>query len=262
MEPETKAEDRFASVAAAYDRFIRWGPRLQKEMPFLLASLPPGGTILDVGCGTGAHALALAEKGYHVTGLDRSSSMLEQARASTRRPAPEWILGDVLDSAVLPGAVFDGVLALGNVLHSFQDEEEATGAIARMVERVALGGTLILQYLNGGRIRQSGRLVVKDAGGGGEQDPTEIWLRHHFVAGESLYFHSYVLHREGSRWSAEVRAQSVVDLPGERVAEMLRPAFESVELFDGLTGGRFVPLESDAIGVRGRGRREAASPGR
>lgn len=33
-------------------------------------------TILDLGCGTGGHALLLAEKGYEVTGIDRSESML------------------------------------------------------------------------------------------------------------------------------------------------------------------------------------------
>lgn len=33
-------------------------------------------TILDLGCGTGRHAVLLAQKGYHVTGVDRSDTML------------------------------------------------------------------------------------------------------------------------------------------------------------------------------------------
>ena len=31
-------------------------------------------TILDLGCGTGGHAVLLAQKGYHVTGVDRSGA--------------------------------------------------------------------------------------------------------------------------------------------------------------------------------------------
>ena len=35
--------------------------------------------ILDVGCGTGRHAIELAKRGYSVTGVDLSDSMLQQA---------------------------------------------------------------------------------------------------------------------------------------------------------------------------------------
>lgn len=37
-------------------------------------------SILDVGCGTGRHAIELAKRGYKVTGIDLSESMLEKAR--------------------------------------------------------------------------------------------------------------------------------------------------------------------------------------
>ena len=40
----------------------------------------PVQTILDLGCGTGSHALLLARRGYQVTGVDRSQEMLAQAR--------------------------------------------------------------------------------------------------------------------------------------------------------------------------------------
>ena len=38
-------------------------------------------SILDIGCGTGGHSLPLAQKGYHLTGIDPSSSMLDLASA-------------------------------------------------------------------------------------------------------------------------------------------------------------------------------------
>src|SRR5688572_31581254 len=40
----------------------------------------PVRTVLDLGCGTGNHALPLAQLGYEIVGVDRSAGMLESAR--------------------------------------------------------------------------------------------------------------------------------------------------------------------------------------
>jgi SAM-dependent methyltransferase len=41
--------------------------------------------VLDIGCGTGGHALVLAARGYAVTGVDLSEAMLERARRKAAR---------------------------------------------------------------------------------------------------------------------------------------------------------------------------------
>ena len=261
------AEDRFASVAANYDRWVGWEPRLKKEMPFLTARIPAGATVLDAGCGTGAHARALAAAGYRVTGADASPAMLAQAREAEARiaearsaeaedtktariAAVEWVECDISNAAAIGGRRFDAVLALGNVLPAFGDADAVHRGLVALVTRTSPGGVLILQYLNGERIHARGRLVAK-----GNDDKTgDVWLRHHFEAGEKLWFHSYQLRHGESGWTAEVRAHEYNDIPAVEISALLEQLFERVELFDGLTGNPFDPLESDSLGVLATGR--------
>jgi SAM-dependent methyltransferase len=46
----------------------------------LRACLPPGGEVIDFGCGAGQYAVALAERGFQVTAVDYSPAMLKRAR--------------------------------------------------------------------------------------------------------------------------------------------------------------------------------------
>lgn len=283
--PDAAGADRFEHVAAGYDRWIGWGPRLARELPFLLASLPrpaaAGARILDIGCGTGAHAIALASAGYPVTGLDQSPAMLEEARRAENRARAEgrlppeatlrWEQGDITEPAILRGSTFQGVTVIGNSLLALGEEDAVLRGLQRMIQLVAPGGVLILQYLNGTRIRRQGRLAVKAAeAGSGATDPggtaqtvggaPQIWLRHHFEAGNNLYFHSYVLHQQEGVWKAEVRRERLVDLPPETIRELLAPHFERVQILAGLSEREFSAEESDAVGVRAAGRRASVLP--
>ncbi|HQN19618.1 MAG TPA: class I SAM-dependent methyltransferase, partial [Syntrophobacteraceae bacterium] len=85
-----------------------------QEVDFLLdeLQLPPGGSILDVGCGTGRHAIELAKRGYAVTGLDLSSEMLARAaaRAGTENVCVEWIRSDAIRFSLPAG--YDAAVCL------------------------------------------------------------------------------------------------------------------------------------------------------
>jgi demethylmenaquinone methyltransferase/2-methoxy-6-polyprenyl-1,4-benzoquinol methylase len=97
-----KVQDLFAGIARRYDLINdvqSFGlHRLWKRRLVTLAGIRPGERALDVCCGTGDIAFALARRGAMVTGLDFSEPMLAVARTrsrrfGTRRPS-EFIQGD------------------------------------------------------------------------------------------------------------------------------------------------------------------------
>src|SRR6478609_3000816 len=49
---------------------------------------PGARSVLDLGCGTGRHALLLAESGYSITGVDRSAEMLSAAQTQLANASP------------------------------------------------------------------------------------------------------------------------------------------------------------------------------
>ncbi len=72
------------------------------------------GLALDVACGTGAHALWLAERGWRAVGMDVSVEGLRLARAEARRRglAPAWVVGDALAPPIGPAVRFDLVVVV------------------------------------------------------------------------------------------------------------------------------------------------------
>lgn len=79
-------EDLFDNYAETYDREPFTKGTID-EVTFIENEIQSdrSKTILDVGCGTGRHAIELAKRGYSVTGIDLSESQLERARHKAER---------------------------------------------------------------------------------------------------------------------------------------------------------------------------------
>jgi ubiquinone/menaquinone biosynthesis C-methylase UbiE len=87
---------------ANYDRWYetpigRLTDALEKEAVFSLIK-EPSGLALDLSCGTGNYAFALARRGWKVIGIDRSLAMLRLARGKSRgeRGRPLFAAGDAM----------------------------------------------------------------------------------------------------------------------------------------------------------------------
>jgi cyclopropane fatty-acyl-phospholipid synthase-like methyltransferase len=85
-----------------------------EEVEFLIEELqlPEGGAILDVGCGTGRHAVELAKRGYRITGIDLSLGMLAEAKRTADEAGVELELIHADAAKYRPEKKFDGVICL------------------------------------------------------------------------------------------------------------------------------------------------------
>lgn len=126
------------------------------EVEFLVDEfgLPPGSHILDVGCGTGRHAVGLARLGYRLTGVDLSAGMLAEARQAADEAGVqvEWVQADALQFEY--DRRFDGIICLCEgafgLLGSLDDPLTRDLALLRRIQDLLVpGGKLILTALNG-----------------------------------------------------------------------------------------------------------------
>ena len=95
-----------------------------------------GNDVIDVGCGTGEHAILFASRGYHALGIDSAPLAIEKARAkaSQRGSTAKFLVADALSLAKLHSQ-FDVAIDSG-LFHVFSDMEreayiESLNAILR-----------------------------------------------------------------------------------------------------------------------------------
>jgi demethylmenaquinone methyltransferase/2-methoxy-6-polyprenyl-1,4-benzoquinol methylase len=143
----TKVNDLFAAIARRYDLINdlqsfglhrRW-----KRRAVRLAQIKPGDLALDLCCGTGDLALALARGGAETTGLDFSPQMLEVAarrqQASRTTQNLKFIQGDA-QALPFPDQSFD-IVTVGYGLRNLASWERGLEEMFRVARP---GGRLVV----------------------------------------------------------------------------------------------------------------------
>ncbi len=143
---------------ADYDR-LNVGAESSAEADFYADRCPPGGSMLELACGTGRLTLPLAERGFVVTGLDSSAPMLAAAtaKAAALGAAVELVLGDIRDFEL--GRTFDLIFLPNNSLghlHTLPDIQACFAAVRR---HLTDGGRFALEMFN-----PSLALLMRDPG--------------------------------------------------------------------------------------------------
>jgi SAM-dependent methyltransferase len=100
-------------------------------------------SLLDMGCGTGGHALLLAERGYKVVGVDLSKRMLEAAEAKAlQRQLDLSFLRDDIRNIEL-GNQFDAVISMFAVMSYQTTNADLLDAFGSARRHVRDGGIFI-----------------------------------------------------------------------------------------------------------------------
>ena len=129
----------FDSQAAAFERAKAQRDAASLARFVAFAAVPPGGRVLDAGCGPGLVAEALLEAGCDVLGVDLSAEMIRRARTRCARfgERARFEQGSLHD--LEPGGPLDAALSR-NVLHHVEDPR---AFVARQAALVRAGGCVL-----------------------------------------------------------------------------------------------------------------------
>lgn len=144
-------EELFANYANKYDQEVFTQGTIgecdfiEQEVNHLKSS-----KILDIGCGTGRHAIELAQRGYSVTGVDLSASQLDKAKEKAKQQGVEvdFQLQDARDLSFVDQ--FDLVIMLCEGAFPLMETDEMNFQILENAAKsLRSEGKLIFTTLNG-----------------------------------------------------------------------------------------------------------------
>ncbi|MEW5719057.1 MAG: class I SAM-dependent methyltransferase [Chloroflexota bacterium] len=209
MLTEIEFYDRLADF---FDVMTDWQSRLTVELPFLEATFARHNvqSVLDCACGTGGHAIALAQRGYRVTGSDISAQMIAraQARAEYAGVAVPFVAARFQDLYTTFRAQFDAVLCLGNSFPHVLTDAAALESVLNMRGCLRSGGVLILHNLNyDKRWKEKPRWFAVNSGTLGERE-TLVWRFADYDDASGLVTFNIALFtkNENGAWSVDVQS--------------------------------------------------------
>lgn len=170
-----KIEPPYGRFYISMTQEMHGAERTKAELDFLLRQLDlqPAARILDVGANRGRHSIALASRGYRVTGVDPEAEALEVAEEAAMRAGVTvpFILGDM---AHIELADFDAALCVGTSIGFHETDEgdqEQLDAIFRALQpggRFGFEATWLLGQSYGSGTRRTwertGDTLVVDEG--------------------------------------------------------------------------------------------------
>ena len=166
----------FAKYAAAYD-VLNADKDYESECTFIEKIFQSYGRgkiryILDLGCGTGSHAIRLADRGYDVHGVDNSEKMLAVAQEKVRdkmlQEKIRFDLGNIQDTNLMK--TFDAIICMFAVLSYQTSDSVLVSTLSTVKRHLKPGGLFIADFWYGPAvIKQRPEVRVKEVQGEGDR---------------------------------------------------------------------------------------------
>lgn len=145
----------FANYARYYDLLYRekdYAAEARWIDGWLRAAGALGGSLLDIGCGTGAHAREFAQLGWAVSGVDLSPRMIEIARAKVPAGAAvDFTVGSATQFDL--GRTFAAAVSLFHVASYQAEAGELTAMCANVRRHLRAGGAFVFDFWHAGGVR-------------------------------------------------------------------------------------------------------------
>ncbi len=234
---------------------MNWQARLAHELPFLERLFQEHGIlrVLDTACGTGHHAIALAQRGYRVAGTDLSVAMIKHARQNAADLGLDVHfavagLGELSgQDAMFSAAPWDAALCLGNSLPHLLTRSAVDQALADFAMLLRPGGLLLIQNRNLDRVWTERQRFMDPQSYRG-RDGERVFVRFYDFHPEKITFNMIRLQRTAEGWLQEVDATDLRPILRDDLAGALQVAgFHPVTFYGGYDGSPFDLARSDDL---------------
>lgn len=254
-------------LSKRYDLVIDQKARLSREIPDLVRMFNKLNvkTVLDVGSGTGVHSIALAQEGFEVLGIDRSSGMIHVAQEKIKslprdvQSKIKFISKDYNNLETLLGKKFDAAIFMGSALSHIEDPQQALQEISKVLADRAV---IICQITNYDKVMKVNKgffaFDIRKSSDPGERE--QAFLRFYDDAEKGFLTQNLSVFARGSKkWVFRgMRSMQVYSLTKEKITAFLKKIkFSKIKCYGGEKGffydylfkKPFNPMKSDVLTV-------------
>jgi SAM-dependent methyltransferase len=209
----------------------------------LALTKPPGKSALDLCCGPGRCSIALAKKGFSVTGVDKTKFLLDKARAGARpaRLKIEWVQADMRDF-VRPDS-FALALSMFTSFGYFDDRREDMVVLQNMFRSLQPGGACLIEVLGKERLAK----ILQPTTSTVLPDGTLMVERHEIFDDWTRVRNEWLLIKNGK--VKQFQFHHTVYSGLELRDRLERAGFTGVRLYGSLAGDEFGPDAERLVAV-------------
>lgn len=266
--PYLESEEYHDWIASHFDLAIGWESRIPAEIPSLVDLFKKNVVkkILDIGCGTGEHAIALAKNGFTVVGIENSPLLFKVAKLKwkelpkTLQSKVKFIQGDYIGSLKKIKDEYQAAMFMGNAMahmpHSY-------GGILKGLNSILpkKNSLIVVQLLNFEKaIKTNNNLqsfTVKQSKLSPEWKHAYFWFFDPPQKKDDLLMlNAGILDFNGKMWSARgTNSVATVPFTRKKIQETFKGAeFKKIFIYGSKYGepifkGKLKPTQSDWLNV-------------